>query len=336
MEYSPAPIKWFVFALFLSVSTLAQTDELRQATGLPIQIGQPVIYGKVTISRLAKTAKRPVIQVVLMEGGTQAGRSQTNDSGYYYFLSQPRGSVTLIFEINGSEVGRVVVITADSASRTIRQDFELNWEEFQRQAPPGVISAKDAYPRDPDAAKLFDAAMQSVKEKKYDKAVSQFNDVLSKDPKDFVSWTELGTVFFKKDELDNAEACYFKAIELKKDFTVALLNLGKLYFSRKQYENAILVLSSAVKSDQNSSDAHFYLGECYLQVKKGNQAAFHFNEALRLAPVDKAEARLRLASLYNAAGMKDKAVVEYRAFLEVVKDHPDRAKIEQYIKDNSK
>jgi tetratricopeptide (TPR) repeat protein len=78
------------------------------------------------------------------------------------------------------------------------------------------------------------------------------------------------------------------------------------------------------------------LGECYLQVKKGNQAAFHFNEALRLAPIEKAEARLRLASLYNAAGMKDKAVVEYKAFLEVVKDHPDRAKIEQYIKDNSK
>jgi hypothetical protein len=202
--------------LLLGVSILAQTDELRQATGLPIQIGQPVIYGKVTISRLAKTAKRPVIQVVLMEGGTQVGRSQTNDSGYYYFLTQPRGSATLIFEINGSEIGRVVVITADSASRTIRQDFELNWEEFQRQAAPGVISAKDVYPRDTAAAKLFDAAMQSVKERKYEKAAAQFNDVLSNDPNDFVSWTELGTVFSRKTNWTMPKHAISKRSSLKK------------------------------------------------------------------------------------------------------------------------
>ena len=65
-------------------------------------------------------------------------------------------------------------------------------------------------------------------------------------------------------------------------------------------------------------------------------AVGYLNQALKLDPVGMADARLRLGALYNAAGMKDKAVVEYRAFLEVVKDHPDRAKIEQYIKDNSK
>jgi hypothetical protein len=43
---------------------------------------------------------------------------------------------------------------------------------------------------------------------------------------------------------------------------------------------------------------------------------------------------LRLAALYNAAGLKDRAALEYKAFLEKVKTHPDRKKFEQYVKDN--
>lgn len=324
-----------VATVLLAAFSTAQTDELRQATGLPIQIGQNVLYGKFTITNLSKTEKKPVARVTLLEGGSQLGVSQTNDAGYYYFLTLPRGTGTLVFEINGTEVGRMVV-NPSAGSRSLRQDISIDWLEFQRQSAPATVSAKDAYPRNAEATKTFEAAMKFAKEKDYPNAITQFNNVLAKDPKDFVAWTEIGTVYFKSDSLDNAEACYFKAIELKRDYFVALLNLGKLYLNRKQYDNAILVLSNAIKADPSSADAQFYIGESYLQAKKGNLAVAHLNEAIKLAPVEKAEAHLRLANLYNAAGMKDKAVTEYKAFLAKVPDYPDRVKVEQYIKDNSK
>jgi Tfp pilus assembly protein PilF len=58
------------------------------------------------------------------------------------------------------------------------------------------------------------------------------------------------------------------------------------------------------------------------------------NEALRLDPVGMADAHLRLASLYNAAGYKDRAAHEYEQFLQKKPDYPDRKKLQEYIDAN--
>jgi tetratricopeptide (TPR) repeat protein len=72
-----------------------------------------------------------------------------------------------------------------------------------------------------------------------------------------------------------------------------------------------------------------------LQAKKGSKAVIFFNKAIELAPTEKAELHLRLASLYDAANLKDRAVAEYKLFLGKVPNHPEKARIEKYIKDNS-
>jgi|CXWL01.1.fsa_nt_gi tetratricopeptide (TPR) repeat protein len=321
-------------AVFFSGGVLAQTDELRSATGLPIQIGQNALFGQVTIKGLRKEDAKPIVFVTLLEGGTQLGRIQTNDTGYYYFLTMPRGSGTLVFEVNSNEVGRMLVSAPPGGRGNLRQDIELDWQEFKQRIATGVVSARESYSRDAGNTKAFDAAMLHVGEKKFDKAMPLLEAVVTKDPKDYVAWTEMGTVYFKNNALDNAEACYFKAIELKKDYFVALLNLGKLYYSRKQFDNSILVLSNAVKVKADSAEAYHYLGESYLQSKKGSLAVPAMNEAIKLAPVEKADLHLRLASLYDGAGMKGKAATEYKLFLQKRPDHPEKAQLEKYIADN--
>lgn len=105
---------------------------------------------------------------------------------------------------------------------------------------------------------------------------------------------------------------------------------------QKNFEAAISPLSAAVEVRGTSADANYYLGEAYLQIKKGSKAVGYLNEAIKLDPVGKAEAHLRLATLYNAVGMKDKAAAEYEAFLKKQPDHPNRKKFEQYIVQNKK
>ena len=85
-----------------------------------------------------------------------------------------------------------------------------------------------------------------------------------------------------------------------------------------------------------SADANYLLGESYLRLKKGSPAVGYLNEALKLDPKGMADVRLRLALLYNAAGMKDKAAVEYEQFLKVQPDYPDRKRLEEYISANKK
>lgn len=319
--------------LVFAAGSQAQTDELRQATGLPIAIGSPAVFGQVTIKRLDKDAPRPRIQVTLLEGGSQLERVQTNDEGYYYFRTAPRGNATLVFELTNSEIGRIVI--NPGASRNIRQDITIDWQEI-KQMRASVVDARmnDAYKRNAEADRVFAEAIRLGKEKEYAKAIPMLVEVVKKDAKDFVIWTELGTLYFKANSLDNAEACYFKAIELKKDYFPALLNLGKLYLGQKQHDNAILVLSNAAKAKPDSADAHQFLGEAYLQAKKGSLAVPELNEAIRLAPAEKADIHLRLASLYDAAGMKAKASAEYKQFLQKRPDHAEKAQLEKYIQAN--
>jgi len=321
-------------ALFFPASLGAQTDDVRQATGLPIPIGAPVIYGQVTLQGQPSGERKPLIFVSLFVGGAQIDRRQTNDAGYYYFLTRPVDGATLVFEANNMEVGRVVLTSSSSSS--VRQDVTIDWNQAKRNlAPPGVISAKDSYTRSPGAEKEFEKALDAEKQK-LSEAGRLFEQVVAKDPKDFVAWTELGSVYFANQRLGDAESAYSKALALKADFVPALMNLGKLYLAQKNYEKSIATLFNAVSADSSSADAFYYLGEAYLGAKQGSKAVISLNEAIRLAPQAKAELHLRLAALYNAAGAKDRAVNEYKLFLEKKPDYPDRLKLEAYIKANGK
>jgi tetratricopeptide (TPR) repeat protein len=114
------------------------------------------------------------------------------------------------------------------------------------------------------------------------------------------------------------------------------MNLGRLYSAQKKFDAAAEVLARAVKIKPDSADANHLLGETYLQLKKGSLAVGYLNEAIRLDPVGQADVHLRLALLYNAVNMKDKAAAEYEAFLKKRPDYKDRKKLEQYITENKK
>ena len=103
---------------------------------------------------------------------------------------------------------------------------------------------------------------------------------------------------------------------------------------QKNYDGAIEVLLQAVKVQPRSAQANYFLGEAYLQNKKGSLGVGYLNEAIKLDPVGMADAHLRLAALYNAVGMKDKAAAEYEQFLKKVPDHPDAKKLKEYVDAN--
>jgi len=329
MKYAFA-VCWFL----LTLQVVGQTDDVRQATGLPIPIGAPVIYGQVKLRGLNPDEARPLVHVVLVVGGAQADRMQVNERGYYYFLKSPSDNTSLVFEINNTEVGRVIL--AAGVGSNVRRDIEIDMGAVRKSSEPSVVSAQSAYTRHSDAQQGYLKATAAMRSKSYDEAATLFRQIVAKDPKDFVAWTDLGTVLFSQSKLDEAEPAYNRAIELKGDFSPALMNLGKLYLAQKKPDKAAPIFFKAVTADQNSADAFHYLGETYLQLKQGSKAEIAFKEALRLAPVEKAEIHLRLALLYNAAGMKDRAANEYKVFLQKVPGHPEKEKFEKYIKENLK
>ena len=219
-----------------------------------------------------------------------------------------------------------------------RQDIELEWRTIlDHKAPkPANISVEDNYVRSGENQKRFEKAKGAADARKNDEAVTLFKSLLVEDQNDFQAWTELGTAYLAKDNLTEAEKAYSEAIRLRPRFVLALLNLGRLRMLQKNYDGAIVVLTQAVEVKPDSAAANYYLGESYLQIRKGSKAVGYLNESLKLDPVGRADAHLRLAALYDGAGLKDKAVIEYEEFLKKKPTYADRKKLEQYIAQNKK
>ncbi len=323
-----------LFGLVFSTTLAAQTSEVSAETGLPIPMGAAVIYGQVSIEGLPKGERRPNIFVSLLISGTQIDRRQTDDRGYFFFLQRPRHGHSLLFEVDSTEVGRAYLVVGTGG--TLRQDVTLNWRALRgaTTTKTGVIAA-GGYARTADGEKSFDKAMAAVRENKNDVAETIFKEMVLKDPKDYLVWTMLGTIYYSDKKYGDASSAFTKALELKPDFTLARLNLGKMELSQKNFDKAIEILARAVELEPKSADANHFLGEAYLQAKKGSMAVGFLNKAIELAPVQKAEIHLRLAALYNGAGLKDRAAAEYKAFLAKMPNHADKNKFEQYIKDNT-
>jgi tetratricopeptide (TPR) repeat protein len=302
--------------------------------------GRHILYGDLKVDESKATdVTRLSYEVILYNLARVAIARQTVASnGRYRFNNLPSAVYDLVVESENTEVARIRVELVSPLPIDQRQDITLEVRApLGSSSPkPGSVSVEDHYTRTPSNQKLFERAQAATDNKKYPEAVGLFNELLAHDAKDFQAWTELGTVYLLEQKPTEAEKAYTSAIEVRPKFFLALMNLGRLRMMQKNFEGAIEPLTAAVTIQPTSADANYRLGESYLQIKKGSKAVGYLYEAIKLDPIGRAEAHLRLATLYNAAKMKDKAVIEYEEFLKKKPDHPDAKKFRDYIAANKK
>lgn len=332
---SRRPGRKSIFAFIVSLAAI-----LALTTVVYPQAGAHVLFGDVKVdeSKVGGTPSPMAFHIILYTTtGNVLDRQVVPNNGRYRFSNVRNGEYDIGIEVDAVEIGRVRVMVQSAIRTDFQQDIALELKPGGNRAPKGsVVSAADLYERGSSTKGFFERADRALATKKYDEALRLLKSVVDLDPKDFQAWTQLGTVFLGQKRFDQADGAYSKAIEVRPSFFPALLNLGRMRLMTKKYEAAIEALTRAIALRKDSADANFYLGEAYLQLKKGTLGARHLYEALRLDPVGQADAHLRLAALYNAAGMKDKAALEYEQFLKKKPDFPERKKLEQYITENRK
>ena len=300
------------------------------------QRGGITLWGDVKIddSKADTPGPSSVTVILYEETGKVVGRQNVASRGRYRFTNVLAGHYEIAVEADEREIARMRISLILSSDIGIRQDFEFEWKPKPGAAakqPEGVISAADVYNRPAPNQSLFKKAQEAVEKKKYDQAATILVRIVENDKLDFQVWTLLGTVHLVREKSADAEQAYRKALEVKPTFALALLNLGRLLASQKRFEEAIEFLTRARESQPQSAEANLLLGEAYLQIRKGSKAIPYLDEAARQG---RAEAHLRLAWLYNAAGLKDRAAAEYEEFLKKKPDYPERKKLEEYIRAN--
>jgi tetratricopeptide (TPR) repeat protein len=287
---------------------------------------------KVDESQAGDTNTNVIFDVILYNRGNEVfSRQRVGNNGRYQFNNVFNGDYYLVVELDGAEIARMPIMIPANAVEQIRQDLEFRWK-------PGMVAGntrpEDAYKRTTENRALYHKASQEIDSKNFTQAATTLKSLVDADPKDYLAWSDLGMVYFLQKDLEAAENSYVSAINAKADHVPALVNLGRVRLARKNNEGAVEALEAAVKADPKSATANYFLGEAYLGLKKGSKAVGYLNEALKLDPLGMADAHLRLAALYNAAGYKDRAAAEYEQFLQKKPDYPDRKKLTDYIEAN--
>lgn len=325
-----------ILLLLVSASAVAQFPDRRTVLGTGG--GTYVLFGDLLVDETKNADKKPLTYEVLLnnQGGMTAGRQYVAAGQRYQFINLVAGQYELVVMLDHEIVARqrVEILPGPAQERT-RQDLQLEWKGDAHDKPAS-ISAADYYKRTESNEKLFVRAREATDQKRYDDALTALRELVTADPHDFQAWAELGTVYLFKQNYDESDNAYVKSVDERPTFFLGQMNLGRLRVLRKNYEGAIEPLTAAVKINPQSADANYYLGESYLQIKKGSKAVGYLNEAIRLDPIGRADVHLRLATLYNAAGFKDRAALEYEEFLKKKPNYPDRKKLEDYISANKK
>ncbi|MGH9959911.1 MAG: tetratricopeptide repeat protein [Pyrinomonadaceae bacterium] len=324
-----------LFFLLLTATSLLSTSQEVIAQGP----GGHTLFGDFKVDETGSTDIKPMSYDIILytQGGRVVARQTVTNNGRYRFLEVSSGEYNLVVESENSEVARIRVTLASPMRSDFRQDILMEWRSNSAGAKGNasrVVSVAEDYQRKPANRMLFDRAGEAAQRKDYERAVSLLRQILSGDENDFEAWTELGTALLGQKKEDDAEKAYVAALKLQPAYVLALVNLGRLRLHRKNFEVAVETLSRAVKIQPRSATANYYLGEAYLQIKKGSLAVIHLNAALKLDPIGKADAHLRLAALYNAAGVKARAADEYEQFLKKKPDYPNKDKLQQYIREN--
>jgi tetratricopeptide (TPR) repeat protein len=300
--------------------------------------GGQTLFGDVRVTTDNNTVVPREVTLILRkvpEG--EISRQTVSSRGRYRFTNLMFGEYEIVVEADAKEIGRISPIIIKELSNSPyghQYDLDFRWRPGGEEMSGGrVISVADVYERPASTRALFQKAEEAVSKKKFDHATDLLKQIVETDSNDFQAWTALGTVYFAQEKFGDAENAYMKAIEVHPTSPRAQLNLGRVRSSQKKFEEAVEPLTKAIELQPTSGDANYLLGECYLQLKKGSKAIPYLNEAANLGRPD---AHLRLGWLYNAAGMKDKAAIEYEEYLKKNPNYPERNKLKEYIAANKK
>ena len=135
----------------------------------------------------------------------------------------------------------------------------------------------------------------SMKDNDPEAAIRAFEEVLAEDPSVIDAWVSLGTEQRRVGRIEASIQSCKKALELRPDSELAVINLAHAYRVAGQENDAILGFQQFLKLDPRNEQIHYELAQLLVDNNRLDEADGHLQEALRLAP--------EMAAAQNARGV---------------------------------
>ena len=127
----------------------------------------------------------------------------------------------------------------------------------------------------PDANHL--SGLISLSAGNFDDALAKIEKAIATLPGEAIYYNSLGNVFKFKEEYSKAKSAYLAALEIDPRLHEARHNLGKLYEKTGNLENAKFHLTEAIYSSPKSFESIYSLARILLKLGKPGEAINFFN-----------------------------------------------------------
>lgn len=233
----------------------------------------------------------------------------------------------------GSGIWRVVVTAEgyspaykDTAVKQLKKNPEIiiSLEKIKQKSHINL--------QDKTSLDLFNQGNKFFAEKKYDEAISAFEQFLEKNPEFYLVYVNIGNCFIQKNELDKAAQEFNKvleAIKLEKDdlkgneiATKAMAGMGEVYLRKGDFENAQKYIKKVLDDFPEDEHLTFNMGEIYFSNNKIDDAIHYYELSKQIKP-EWGKPYLKLGYAYLNKGNFEKAKENLRIFIEVDPDSPD-------------
>jgi Flp pilus assembly protein TadD len=194
----------------------------------------------------------------------------------------------------------VVVDGYDPMKRLVRVQFgdaRARWTTMERLSSAWKATRYATiliHRADPNAAALR-AAVELEDQGKYALAAQAYREILAKDPRSLLAWTNLGNAEMRLERRPAAEEAFRKALEIDPDSADTLNNLAWLLFEEKRIDEAEPLARKAVVT--NAPDAWMRLDTlARILAARGacDEAKTTFRQAIEQVPASRKDDRAAL------------------------------------------
>jgi tetratricopeptide (TPR) repeat protein len=304
--------------------------------------GANVLQGKV----IGPSGTPPTnsVRVKLTFNGKAIHETFTDLSGRFSFPGLSRGTYQLTAEGDGLTFQTTSVVAEISAfgaaPQAFTQDIQVRPIAHKPTAQPGVINAfSQAVP--PAAKQAFDAGQKAAEEGKTEAAVTNMRKAIQIFPEYFDAHLQLGNIFLKTDQLNEAIAELDAARQINPDDERAYQSFGLLLMKQRNYTVAVAIFAEASRlNPANPMNAMMRATALIHQAANATDDRGYLlrraEEAITQA-TDLSQSKLKpdsmtMALFYELRSEPEKAAAELEAYLKKNPQLKNSAAIQNEIK----
>jgi tetratricopeptide (TPR) repeat protein len=203
----------------------------------------------------------------------------------------------------------------------------VNLRPFEEKPAPkaGLISVPSS--KSEKASKLYAEALRDLQNGKLKSAEEKLRRAIEEDPDFTEAYNELASLQINKKQYAAAEALLRRALLKDPQSTEALLKLGICLNYLGRHREAKELLNEALKRSPNLISAHVHLGIALLETDQIAEAEPHLLRGMGASGRDQALAYLYLGKLYAEVGDVDKAIANWRIYLQLDPNSPNAERV---------